>query len=89
LRLSERVTLRRQTATISGRHRYMAANSSSTSSRGRNKQENAMQPNRQNPTLWYAWYPVIVGNRAFPIRWLTEVWSWRSSFTGKWLYGAI
>lgn len=47
-----------------------------------------MHPNLENPTLWYAWYPVIVGNSVFPIRWLTEVWSWRSSVTDKWLYEA-
>lgn len=46
-----------------------------------------MQPDRNNPILWFAWYPVIVGNSPWP-RWLTDVWAWRSGFTGKWLYNA-
>lgn len=46
-------------------------------------------PNRNNPTMWFAWYPVVVGNSYFPFRWLTRVWAWRSSFSGKWLYDAI
>lgn len=53
------------------------------------KQGAPMQPDRNNPILWFAWYPVVVYPHArFPFRWLVEVWAWRSCFTGKWLYDA-
>lgn len=32
-----------------------------------------MRPNENNPTLWFAWYPVCTD---YGPRWLTEVWWW-------------
>lgn len=44
-----------------------------------------MQPNRNNPTMWFAWYPVITADG---FCWLRRVWwfSERDSVAGYRVY---